>query len=91
MWTDCYSGLQDEECQMRNSSYIFFNKTCMNVMEVCADLGFDHGNTTHCTFENGTATARGYTYNRTLASEEYFRYDTHILLSALVMSCREDR
>lgn len=88
---DCYSGLQDEECQKNSSNYIFFNKTCMNANKVCTKLGFDEGNTTHCIFNNGTVTARGDTYNRTLASEEYYRYDTHTLSSALVMSCREDR
>ncbi|XP_012214972.1 sodium- and chloride-dependent glycine transporter 1-like isoform X2 [Linepithema humile] len=70
---DCYSGLQDGECQEINSSYIFFNKTCMNANKVCTELGFQFGNTTHCIFENKTAMARGDTYNRILASEEYFR------------------
>ncbi|XP_043266393.1 sodium- and chloride-dependent glycine transporter 1-like isoform X2 [Venturia canescens] len=69
---NCYSGIQDMECQRENSTTIFFNKTCSSIDEVCAGFGYPNGgNATHC--YNGTNdTLVGALYKRALSSEEYF-------------------
>ncbi|CAL1676905.1 unnamed protein product [Lasius platythorax] len=76
---DCYSGLQDIECQKNTTSNsIFYNKSCVAIQTVCSNFGYNHGgNTTHCFKSNGEAKAFGDIYNRTLSSEEYFR--DHVL------------
>lgn len=69
---DCYSGLQDKECQEANATTIFYNKTCTAITTVCASFGFqDGGNATHC-FHGNNSTAVRYIYTRVLSSEEYF-------------------
>lgn len=75
--TDCYSGLEDKTCQKNtNSNSIFYNKSCMAIDAVCLHFGyFNGGNTTHCFGNSSEAKAFGDIYNRTLSSEEYFRYD----------------
>lgn len=77
MSTDCYSGLEDKTCQKNtNSNSIFYNKSCMAIDAVCSHFGyFNGGNTTHCFQNSGEPKAFSDIYNRTLSSEEYFRYD----------------
>ncbi|XP_031829475.2 sodium- and chloride-dependent glycine transporter 1 isoform X4 [Nomia melanderi] len=69
---NCYSGLQQIECQKKDPNTIFYNKTCMDVAEVCRSFGFnDGGNVTFCS--NGTRTERlRDLYTQVLSSEEYF-------------------
>ncbi|XP_015606376.1 sodium- and chloride-dependent GABA transporter 2 [Cephus cinctus] len=69
---DCYSGLQDKDCQANDSTTIFYNKTCTAITAVCESYGYaDGGNSTHC-FQGNNATAIRYIYTRILSSEEYF-------------------
>ncbi|XP_012282987.1 sodium- and chloride-dependent GABA transporter 2 [Orussus abietinus] len=69
---DCYSGLEEMECQKVDSETIFYNRTCMAVATVCSNFGFaDGGNGTYC-FNGTTATDIRSLYTRVLSSEEYF-------------------
>ncbi|KAL6260242.1 hypothetical protein P5V15_007775 [Pogonomyrmex californicus] len=71
---NCYSGLQDNECkETSNSTFIFYNKTCVAIRTVCSSFDYIDNNSTHCIHANGTAVTFGKLYNRTLSSEEYFR------------------
>ncbi|KAK0078527.1 hypothetical protein PV326_009302, partial [Microctonus aethiopoides] len=68
----CYSGLEDKLCQTTNSSTIFFNKTCMAISDICANLGYDNGgNVTHCFNQTNSIELRKL-YKPILSSEEYF-------------------
>ncbi|XP_011872945.1 PREDICTED: sodium- and chloride-dependent glycine transporter 1-like isoform X2 [Vollenhovia emeryi] len=71
---DCYSSLQNAECQQQSNETIFYNKTCMDFHTVCSSLGYNGVNTTHC-FQppDGEIKLISELYNRTLSSEEYFR------------------
>ncbi|XP_054015666.1 sodium- and chloride-dependent glycine transporter 1-like [Hylaeus anthracinus] len=69
---NCYSGLQQIECQENDSQSMFYNKTCMSIDEVCKSLGYnDGGNVTDC-FRGNEATPLRHLYKRVLSSEEYF-------------------
>lgn len=74
---DCYSGIEDMECQNNNASTIFYNKTCMAIGTVCSSFGYNSkdGNITHCFHkeDDNNATALRDLYTRVLSSEEYFR------------------
>lgn len=71
---NCYSGLQDLECQKNNSLQIFYNKTCMSISTVCSSFGMDIAvnDTSHCVDSNHTKKALRHLYTRVLSSEEYF-------------------
>lgn len=79
MSTDCYSSLQDVECQQStNKSSIFYNKSCMAIQTVCSSFNFEDGNTTHCfSLSVGKIKLLSELYDRVLSSEEYFRYGIH--------------
>ncbi|XP_051158286.1 sodium- and chloride-dependent glycine transporter 1-like [Leptopilina boulardi] len=68
---ECYSGLQDMDCQKNDSSTIFYKKSCMSISTVCSSFGFNGGNVTHC-FNGENATALRHLYKRVLSSEQYF-------------------
>lgn len=76
MSTDCYSSLQNTECQDTDKTLIFYNKSCMAFQEVCSSLGFNNGNTTHC-WSGSEIKLISELYTRVLSSEEYFRYGIH--------------
>ncbi|XP_076229236.1 sodium- and chloride-dependent neutral and basic amino acid transporter B(0+) isoform X3 [Nomia melanderi] len=83
---NCYSGLQQIECQKKDPNTIFYNKTCMDVAEVCRSFGFnDGGNVTFCS--NGTRTERlRDLYTQVLSSEEYFKDAIFVTLTNLLTS-----
>ncbi|KAL7288622.1 hypothetical protein TKK_0017356 [Trichogramma kaykai] len=75
---NCYSGLQEAECQNNlGSSYLFYNRTCVLMDNICRDFGYTSrpGNMTHCFDETaspiGSHLVRNL-YERILSSEEYF-------------------
>ncbi|CAK9808586.1 Sodium- and chloride-dependent glycine transporter 2 [Anthophora quadrimaculata] len=69
---NCYSGLQQIQCQTNDSKMIFYNKTCMSASLVCESLGFHQGgNVTHCFNGDGVKPLQQL-YTRVLSSEEYF-------------------
>ncbi|XP_015114089.1 sodium- and chloride-dependent glycine transporter 1 [Diachasma alloeum] len=69
---NCWSALDNEECQSKNSTLIFFNQSCSAISDVCQKFNHpDGGNTTHC--YNGTeVTAMRSLYKQILSSEEYY-------------------
>ncbi|KAI4484192.1 hypothetical protein M0804_007648 [Polistes exclamans] len=69
---DCYSGIQDLECQSNNTTTIFYNRTCTPINTVCQKFGYEYGNITHCLKDDNNATAFRHLYKRVLSSEEYF-------------------
>ncbi|XP_029039505.2 sodium- and chloride-dependent glycine transporter 1-like isoform X2 [Osmia bicornis bicornis] len=68
---DCYSGLQELECQQENPEMVFYNKGCALAKEVCQIYGFQGGNSTFCTDGDRVEPLRQL-YKRVLSSEEYY-------------------
>ncbi|XP_015180924.1 PREDICTED: sodium-dependent proline transporter-like [Polistes dominula] len=74
---DCYSGIQDLQCQSNDTTTIFYNRTCTSINIVCQKFGYEYGNITHClkndtNNNNNNATPFRHLYKRVLSSEEYF-------------------
>lgn len=75
MQKDCYSGLEDINCKNQfNSSAMYYNGSCIAIEEFCKKFDHIRHNETHC-FQGENIKAIADIYNRTLSSEEYFRYD----------------
>lgn len=70
---DCYSGLQEIQCQTDDPETIFYNKSCISASHVCRSFDFDDGNVTHCFKADKVELLRNL-YTRILSSEEYFKY-----------------
>ncbi|XP_076650810.1 sodium- and chloride-dependent glycine transporter 2 isoform X2 [Halictus rubicundus] len=69
---NCYSGLQQLDCQKNDTRTIFYNKTCMPIDVVCRSFNYpDGGNVTSC-FNGTTVTPLRQLYTQVLSSEEYF-------------------
>ncbi|XP_076164615.1 sodium- and chloride-dependent glycine transporter 1 isoform X3 [Ptiloglossa arizonensis] len=68
---NCYSGLQQIECQQENLTYIFYNKSCKPVDLVCKSFNYTNGNATSC-FDGDKVAHLRHLYTRVLSSEEYF-------------------
>ncbi|XP_074114588.1 sodium- and chloride-dependent glycine transporter 2 isoform X2 [Cotesia typhae] len=68
---NCYSGLEDKQCQDTNSTTIFFNKTCQLITKVCYNFAYDNGNKSYCFNETHHKSIRKL-YDSVLSSEEYF-------------------
>ncbi|XP_076677458.1 sodium- and chloride-dependent glycine transporter 1 [Andrena cerasifolii] len=69
---NCYSGLQQIECQKDDPGRIFYNRTCLPAGLVCESFGYyGGGNVTHC-FDGDRVTPLRHLYTRVLSSEEYF-------------------
>ncbi|KAF7388601.1 hypothetical protein HZH68_012543 [Vespula germanica] len=68
---NCYSGIQNLECQNQNNMTIFYNRTCMAINEVCQKFDYKFGNITHC-IRDDNVIAHRHLYKRVLSSEEYF-------------------
>ncbi|XP_058791159.1 sodium- and chloride-dependent GABA transporter 2-like [Phymastichus coffea] len=73
---NCYSGIQDTECQ--RTSTVFYHGNCTPVAEICQDFGLasQSGDLMHC-FNVSAASAHEpielrTLYTRVLSSEEYF-------------------
>ncbi|XP_046830065.1 sodium- and chloride-dependent glycine transporter 1-like isoform X3 [Vespa crabro] len=69
---DCYSGIQNQECQNQNNMTLFYNRTCMAIDEICQKFNYNFGNITHCMKNNNDSIPHRYLYKRVLSSEEYF-------------------
>lgn len=81
--TDCYSGLQEIQCQMDDPKTIFYNKTCVPASQVCQSFGFQYGNVTHC-YDGARVRLLRQLYERVLSSEEYFKYaSTYLVISSV--------
>ncbi|XP_076301084.1 sodium- and chloride-dependent glycine transporter 1 [Lasioglossum baleicum] len=69
---NCYSGLQQKDCQNNDRQTIFYNKTCMPIDVVCKSFNyFDGGNVTSC-FNGTSVVPLRQLYTQVLSSEEYF-------------------
>ncbi|XP_057336654.1 sodium- and chloride-dependent glycine transporter 2-like [Microplitis mediator] len=69
---ECYSQLQDMECQQRNSSMIFFNKTCLSIKDVCLKFGYLDGDKNENCHDGDKIVPLKSLYKRILSSEQYF-------------------
>lgn len=77
MFLDCFSTVQDLECQRNNvgnaSDEIFFNKECRSMDEICSISGLVGVNVSYCFNETSqTAVSINDVISRVLSAEEFF-------------------
>lgn len=66
----CYSALADVEC--RKKQMTFFNKTCVDVHDLCQQFGLSYSDLNHCKDSNNTEIELSKVTNRILSAEEYY-------------------